>query len=417
MGRKLCAPRSTAVLDAVKVGLPLDDFPAEEVLEACDKFGSTALHWACGMGRLHAARELVERGMDPSALQSCGNRRSPLHFAARNGHLEVCVYLVEECGCDPDILAAADVTPFQLAAWQLQMPVLQYLAPRIQLHRSNAYQCYASHWVALAPSNESIVDVAKWLKERCGPGMWQVRNAQGHTPLHKAAFAGHIPLCEWLRDDIGLLDDRPDDHGNFAADLAREAGRVDVAEWLAQHASPTRAADLRTLGINDDDPTSLRRAFYKKAREVHPDKNANGNFDVVRAAYARLTGLDCAGNANPLRDPANLRLLLANDDDTVCSDAAVFEARLAVILLEQPNGLPLSQLRKRFRRTWGDDVPDLPLKKKSASLVDIVRTYATRVARIEYHTQVILYSKLDRSDVLNRLLLLRDDIDIETSPR
>ena len=47
-----------------------------------------------------------------------------------------------------------------------------------------------------------------------------MRNKQGHTPLHKAAFSGHERFCRWLVETVGLLDSQPDESGNYAADLA-----------------------------------------------------------------------------------------------------------------------------------------------------------------------------------------------------
>ena len=424
MGRKLTCASREWVLEACKKGdlgvLEAASFEDDVVL-GVDKFGSTGLHWACGSGHLTVASFLIKKGMDPNCRQRCANRRTPLHFAARNGHLDVVMFLVEDCGCDPDALAEADVTPFQLAAWQLRLKVMEYLAPRIDLLRPNAFECYASHWVSLAPHSANILTVAKWLKDKCGPQVWHIRNAQGHTPLHKAAFAGHQDLCEWLRDECSCLDDRADDHGNFAADLAREAGQIHLAKWLSQHCAPSRDQDLETLGLtssSSQDANSLRRAFYSVALKVHPDKTSHHTaeaFHKARAAYARLAGIESASNANPLRDPQNLKLLLAGGDDDShnCDDDDFFQARLAVILLEQPKGLQLSQLKKRYRRTWQQELP-----LSTLSLVDFVKTKASQIASVHYDpnkNQITLHSRLDRHDLCSRLLLRHQQHDADKS--
>ena len=54
-------------------------------------------------------------------------------------------------------------------------------------------------------------------------GDWSLTNSQGHEPLHKAAFSGHLHLVKWLVEAKGRRE-VPDGHGNYAADLAREGG-------------------------------------------------------------------------------------------------------------------------------------------------------------------------------------------------
>ncbi|KAJ8608754.1 hypothetical protein CTAYLR_007790 [Chrysophaeum taylorii] len=392
--KKWVSPVLLEIIDLAAAGQldALESLASSEMVAARDKYGSTALHWACG------------------------ERAHPLHFAARNGYVEACQVLVA-LGADPDAKAEGDVTPFQLAAWQLRWEVVRYLGAVVPIGAPNAFACVASHWVALAPRDRARdgrqLRVAEYLRERCGDEFWRARNAQGHTPLHKAAFSGHAGLCDWLRTVVGAVDDAPDDHGNYASDLATESGHVDLANALRAIAAPTRQADLEFLGLDADaTKADVRAAFRRVALETHPDKRGDARaFERAREAYGRLTGAE-VGAANPLRDADRLKLLLLEDparpiDDD--DDDDDFETRLAAILLEQPNGLSLSQLRKRYLRTWHLDLPD-PKQNGYRSLVHFVRARAHRVARLEYNAknQVILYSRLDRASV-QRALFLADD--------
>jgi ankyrin repeat protein len=89
-------------------------------------------------------RYLVEKcSVAPTESQS-GRRgydgRSALHWAARNGHLDVVRWLVDDCGCNSDTSSADGTTPFCLAAWQGHLAVCRFLATRgADVHRANSF--------------------------------------------------------------------------------------------------------------------------------------------------------------------------------------------------------------------------------------------------------------------------------------
>lgn len=97
----------------------------------------------------------------------------------------------------------------------------------------------------------------------------------------------------------------------------------------------------------------MRRAFRKAAARHHPDKGGDAAaFDAARRAYLRLA--EGLGVGNPLRDPDAVGRLLGEGRDRSPTslprspDLDAFEARLLVVLLEQPTGLDLGSLRKRY---------------------------------------------------------------------
>lgn len=92
------------------------------------------MHWAAGSNALNVVKYLIEcRGLSPSMCEGKSNGRgmtgrSALHFAARNGHLDVVRYLCEACdGVDCDHRAKSNVSPFQLSVWQNHFEVARYL--------------------------------------------------------------------------------------------------------------------------------------------------------------------------------------------------------------------------------------------------------------------------------------------------
>ena len=91
---------------------------------------------------------------------------------------------------------------------------------------------------------------------------------------------------------------------------------------------------------------------------------------------------------------------------------AEFEARLAVVLLEQPGGLALGSLRKRYGRAWPDAPNHFPEPADHGyrKLAHLIRHEAARVARVvdEDNGNVVLYSALDKAGLEHRLLELEE---------
>ena len=142
----------------------------ELVREAKCDVGCSALHWAAGTNQIQIVKFLLDGCRPPTKQRSsstykstptsslCGSigdnedlhkddhiaiiifqnvnilvesklakGRTPLHYAARNGHLEMVKLLVEKYCADPFAEAKQGVTPFQLAVWQNRFDVCQYL--------------------------------------------------------------------------------------------------------------------------------------------------------------------------------------------------------------------------------------------------------------------------------------------------
>ena len=67
-----------------------------------------------------------------------------------------------------------------------------------------------------------------------------IRNTQGHSSVHKAAWRGQRDVCVWLRDGAGVAPSAfgvVDKNGYAPADIARLAGHGAVQEWLVAAAA------------------------------------------------------------------------------------------------------------------------------------------------------------------------------------
>jgi hypothetical protein len=219
----------------------------------------------------------------------------------------------------------------------------------------NEFDCAAVHWIGISPQSRAqkdgtgLLPLVKWLAKQSGMN-FQHRQRQGHTPLHKAAWGGHIELIRYLRDEHGLLDDTQDYAGNYAADLADMANttrHTQVAQFLRKECSAARSQSCAILGVPlvGSSVSDIRRAYLAKARQVHPDRQGdctNSDFVAIRRAYEHLT-LQCGNGSqsNPTH-ALNLMLELSNaatnestfDGQGEMNDGDCFRARLIAVLLE-----------------------------------------------------------------------------------
>lgn len=190
-----------------------------------DKKGSTPLHYAAGNGHIEICRFLLqtvsEQGEGTDSSNYRGNNscckingiaatssyanianktqgRTALHWAARNGHLAVCKLLVEDFGANPDPLAKGDVTPLQLAVWRGHIHVCFWLSTpgTVDKHFVNGWGCTVHHWLAKSP-----IYVEEQMQQKLEKQKQQVHQSTNPTTIN--AETKLLTLCKWLDDDDG----------------------------------------------------------------------------------------------------------------------------------------------------------------------------------------------------------------------
>jgi hypothetical protein len=313
---------------------------------------------------------------------------------------------VEELGAEANAVAKHGVTPFQLAVWRNHLEICQWLIRDCNVDPSqvNDFDCGAVHWLGIAPidradtdgpdaeDGSALIPLARWLAEQ--PSVdFSLRQRQGHSALHKAAWGGHVALCRYLHEEHDLWDGVQDYAGNFAADLSDMAntGRhAHVASYLRNHCSRDRAQSCAVLGISEDaSETEIRQAYLAAARKVHPDRSgtsAPDEFDAVQKAYKHLTLSEGRGSqSNPAH---SLKLMLQVSGVTSeQKEDDCFKARLVAVLLEYgEKGLDLSNLKKKWIQLW----PDTPfpereksVNRKQGSLSEWIRQEAGDVVELQ----------------------------------
>jgi len=432
----------------------MQQFPPQTIQQATDSSGCTPLHWAAGSNHLPLLHYLLNPNPTPIFLpnHAVSSRkakgRTALHYACRNGHLDVVKVLLLQYDADPHARAKHGVTPFQLAVWQNHLHICQYLAtdigivqPRLEI---NDFGCGILHWMGICPLKraDNIVEMAQWIMGHEGMDVGKVQN-QGRTVLHKASWGGHFELVKYLHEVHGMDDDTKDQAGNYAADLADMAnteGHEQIANYLRRECSVEYRRSCDLLGLDREvilvmernaAQDIIRRAYLDKAKECHPDKrnqSSNGEeFQAVKKAYEHLMkgGVD-AEQKNPMhsihmmlevqkqverrhvdgeRKQSGVEEKMPKDSN----DFRLFKPRLIAVLLEYgEKGIHLSNVTKVWEKVWPND--PFPLIKEEKNV-----TQGNNCKRTRKKGQLLRFIESHCGDVIT---VIRDqDTGILIKPR
>ena len=168
-------------------------------------------------------------------MQACvsgrKDHRNPLHWAARNGQLDIVKWLHADHGVDLDSPTSDGTTSFHWATWQGHFCTARWLRDAgCDFRARNKYGCNSVHWAGLTGN----LPMCRWLL-LIGLDV-TVGNKQGHTALHKAAYKGHAEVCKWLVQ-VARIDARLLDEGGYTAGaVAAEQGNLALAGFLDQEA-------------------------------------------------------------------------------------------------------------------------------------------------------------------------------------
>jgi ankyrin repeat protein len=379
------------------------------------------LHWLAGTGFDEAIDYLLSVGVSSSSSCNGENNdtsvalsvdqhahhpsteRTPLHYAARNGHLTTCQLLIEKYGANPHPKCGrGGVTPLQLAVWQNRLEVVQYLIEKNGvhvIHERNDFNCGLMHWIGLIPQKRwcsgdnnkgggdttttlddgsGVLPLARYL-HRLGISYESTidnSNTQGHTCNHKAAWGGNLPLLKYFRDEHNVFDTIQDAAGNYCADIAKMRGNMECHQWLLEHGSGDRAESYKILGLEVGVGMDIvRKRYMELAKMNHPDKVLTqdekkednvvvDDFIKIKQAYEHLTKQNGMGTQkNPKYD--ELKLLECQkevkdasgncNDDNDDDDDDLFVARLIAVITDYgEKGFPVGLLSRRWNQIWPD---------------------------------------------------------------
>ena len=92
-----------------------------------DDYGCTPLHYAARNNHLEVVKILNRHKQHDSFSSQNNNGNTPLHYACRNGHLDIAQYLISEAHCDPSCENNDGDTPLHIACRNDCLRIVQYL--------------------------------------------------------------------------------------------------------------------------------------------------------------------------------------------------------------------------------------------------------------------------------------------------
>ena len=184
---------------------------------------SASIHDAAKEGKLDVVKNLLKK--NPASLDITNNQgQTPLFLAAREGHLEVVKFFVEEAKADAFIKDKQfGATPLHWSAWNGNLDLVKYLVkinpesiditnnqgetPLEVAKRCTASSADCSSVVEYLKTlsiheaaKEGNLGVVKYLLKK-NPASVNISNGNGETPVHLAAKKGHLQVVKFLVEE------------------------------------------------------------------------------------------------------------------------------------------------------------------------------------------------------------------------
>ena len=221
------------------------------LINACDSYGATPLHWAALLGKTEAALELIKQSAEKAVV--AGRFGTPLHQAALYGHL-LTVKALLKAGCPVDVVDSLDQTVL--------------------------------HYAVLTGNAEIVREVLN-----TGQICIDARTASGMTPLHLAV----VRKDEEMEDELLK-------HGASSISLDQlpicDADARNIDDWLQ---SFTEFHDSATVAPPDSvtDEKYVRSANVNSLKCLPENENAslhfvaaNGNVETIRQSSGMWCDID-----------------------------------------------------------------------------------------------------------------------------
>jgi ankyrin repeat protein len=223
-------------------------------LNACDKSGNTALHFAASEGHLEAARMLLERGADVNSQNDEG--LAPLQRASQGqheGHRDI-IRLLLDHGADLGARDNSGNSALHFAAFEGHFEVAHLLLERGADVNSQNGEGLAPLQRASQGRHEGYLEVVRLLLDH-GANV-NMHDNSGNTALHFVASGGHLEVARMLIEQGAEVNSQ-----NDKGLLASQDGYEDIVRLLLDRGANV---DMHDIGGN----TALHFAAYRGHLEV-----------------------------------------------------------------------------------------------------------------------------------------------------
>jgi ankyrin repeat protein len=236
-----------------------------------DSWGRTPIMWAAENGHVSVVKLLVDR-TDVEADFKDQRGKTPLSYAAENGHEAVVKLLIDRADVDTDSKDSYGRTPLSYAARNGHEAVVKLLIDRADVD-TDSKDSYG--WTPLSSAamcgHEAVV---KLLVDRIDVDA-DSKSHNGRTPLSWAALNGHEAVVKLLVDRTDVEADSKDQDGSTPISLAAANGREAVVKLLIDRTD----VDADSKDQVGNTPHSLA-AFFERESVVSILKESWRRVDV-----------------------------------------------------------------------------------------------------------------------------------------
>ena len=183
--------------------------------------GLTPLHVAAGSRAAASLLQLLASACPAACEVQDVEGKTPLHFAAANGHDELCAYIMDlVLDINPGDISGD--TPLHSAAQTGNCISYQVIFEKVLDRNPKNNAGNTPLHMAAWHGHSELFELAVLNAQDINPG-----NHIGKTPLHFAAKNGHIEVCEFILDFVVDMNPRSND-GHTPLSLAASHGHFEI---------------------------------------------------------------------------------------------------------------------------------------------------------------------------------------------